>query len=304
MGLVTYIGPEPEVFIVAANESAEKGVPLEVTDEIAEALLTDPGEWEPADEATAALTPGFPTPPTMATGVADPFDAGTVYPTGMISEEDGALYRSTKPSRGETPSLAPRCWERISALTQPGIPGLLLPIASIGSVIGLSAFNVAIGEELLATFSRAIVPKTGKLADFAIREDATGEPRKTRVAVYDTGQKTEGVYTLLGKSAAEPALTEGEEESGGGWHEFGDLGAPKLIAGQHVMLACATDAWGPLATGTFSGGIPLPAGWLPGRVRGKLVAKAMLASLDFPASFTEAELIPREQGIHALARIA
>lgn len=297
MALVKYIGPSPAVTVPSAGgQQVTKGSSIEVTSEEAASLLMSPTDWEAGDEATKALTPHFPAPVSMISGFAGIFDLTTVYSSGVMVEEGGIMYLSVKASVGETPRLAFHVWQSLGPIAPSGLPGVMMPIVSLGSPLG-GAQSTASFAGLVMSCSRMIVPKTGLLKDIAVYNYSTGKAT-VAVALYDTGQVTNGEYTKLGESAH---VTQGEALQ---YQSFGDLGKPPLVAGQHVVAAVLADKGGIEFARTTNGpGGPLPAGYLPGSVPGDVVFNHEVESMAFPAKLPGPQEGP-SYAVHVIASIA
>jgi hypothetical protein len=173
-----------------------------------------------------------------------------------------------------------------------GLPGLLMPVLSMGNPLGSSTLSL---EALKARLVRCIVPRDGQLLDLVVfnRSEAKGN---LRAAVFDTGQAAAETYTLLGQGAT---VKQGESFH---YQSLGNLGSPALTAGQHIMLALVADTSGTEVTGTFPGpASPLPTGYLPGAVLPSLDFTAALGSIVFPGTLAASE--PSGVGAHMLARV-
>lgn len=304
MSVVRYIGEDAEIYVPSVTATVVKGATLETTEERAAVLLLDTSNWEAADEATAALQPQFPTVPIMRGAHAGEFDPARSYPSGVTTTDHGVNYYSRVASHGETPSLAPHVWRHLGPTTAGGVPGIMMPMLSLGSPFGLSGFAVEEPDRYLAYFSRAIIPKTGLLSSFYVANGgAVPGAKKHRVAVYDTGQAASGVYTRIAQSATVAQTLDL-------FQSMGNLGAPHLTAGQHVLLALAADRGNneegaQTYMGTYAANtVALPSALMGGRTEGKVVGTYSLGeAMTFPTSIAEAELELFWRGIHMIAGI-
>lgn len=116
--------------------------------------------------------------------------------------------------------------------------GLMMPLLAGGAPV---SSNESKGGALVAVFSRAIVPITGKIKDVSVLNGATiaGE---SNLAIFDTGDAKAGEYTLLAESGA-------KAHSGANkWQSMGTLGELTVTAGQHVLLMIVNSS-----TGSYKG---------------------------------------------------
>lgn len=166
----------------------------------------------------------------------------------------------------------------------PSSTGLLLPL--------INPTPWSTGPELtptkfVAMFVRCVVPATGTVKDVSVlNASATGE---VRGAIYDTGEAAEGEYSLLAQSTAEAQGTASK------WQSLGSFSELALHAGQQIMLGVmgseeGTKFWASIATASASGSRELPASYLAGSVKPKLVGIKKFASLAFSATLTDAEM--------------
>lgn len=296
--LTKYIGGYAEIDVPSAEQTVKKGNSIEVSEAIAAALLMDPVNWEAGNAETLEIVPKYPTAISLINGYGGPWDKTTVYSSGVVTEEGGNHYLSLKASVAETPSRAPTYWQQLAPTVATGVPGIMVPMMSLGSVCGREGAYQPPALKIL--FSRMIVPKTGKLADLSIY-NLTKNAGIIRVGLYDCGQAANKVFTQIGSPSA-------TAEQGGAtkYQSFGSLGAPSLIAGQHLVFGLAhtgTMGFGATFTGPLEG---LPESYLPGRVPGYTAMKyltALTEALTFPATIAEASMAPEDLGVHCIARI-
>ncbi len=151
------------------------------------------------------------------------------------------------------------------------------------SLMSGPTFRVATASQAFGTAKRGyfqllIVPKEGKITKVWVRNGATLKG-KTRVSIYDTGQKAVGEYTLLAQSA------EVTQEGAEAWQLI-EVPEATYAAGQGIMVGVmnsTTEGTYGLGQGglTSANEVTLPEGSLGGGV--KVVSPKILAAHTFTA---------------------
>jgi hypothetical protein len=197
-----------------------------------------------------------------------------------------AGFEGPKGETGATGATGPTGAKGESGTSSPSLMPIFIPVVAGG--FPLPAASSAPATANRGFFARAICPKTGKLKALMVWNAST-VAGNTRLAIFDTGNATEGKYTLIAQSAAE-AMT-GESK----WQEFPIPAEPEVIAGTEynfaMMTSSTTATFGTCLAAISGSPYELPEKWLPvaGKALPKLAGAHTFSELAF-STIAEANL--------------